>query len=544
MPDATTTTTMSDLDEAVASIAEGNAIGWAGLLRRHAHLQPDTAALRFEDRSITYSDLDARVEAAAGVLGALGVGAGDRVAVLMGNRPELIDVFGGAARLGAITVPINFRLVGDEIAFLLGDSGSAVLVVDEERHAEARRAIARLDAPIPCLVTGGPGAAEGATSWAGAVAAAPPRPAPTAATLEGWRADAPTLIMYTSGTTGRPKGAVLSHLNLLMQTMTRMRTPGATGPDSVGLVVTPLFHISAIGATVPSLITGGTTVLVASGTFDPVATLDLVEREGCTAMFLVPTQWQAVCEIPGVADRQLHLQSIAWGASPAPPSTLRAMEEAFPGVPNTAAFGQTEMSPITCTLEGRDAVRKTGSVGKPVPSVDVRIVDDDMHDVAQGQTGEIVYRGAAMMSGYWRNPTATGEALQGGWFHSGDIVRVDDEGFISVVDRKKDMIISGGENIYSSEVEAAIDGHPKVREVAVVAGPHPRWVETPVAFVVPADPSDPPTAAELIARSVERLASYKKPTRIEVVESLPRNASGKVLKTELRQRLQDERGPG
>jgi fatty-acyl-CoA synthase len=304
--------------------------------------------------------------------------------------------------------------------------------------------------------------------------------------------------------------------------------------------VTPLFHISAIGATVPSLITGGTTVLVASGAFDPVATLDLIEREACTATFLVPTQWQAVCAIPDVSTRRLHLQSIAWGASPAPPSTLAAMETAFPGVPITAAFGQTEMSPITCTLEGRDAVRKTGSVGRPVPTVDVRIVDDEMQDVTPGQTGEIVYRGAALMSGYWQNPAATAEAMEGGWFHSGDLVQVDDEGFVTVVDRKKDMIISGGENIYSSEVEAAIDGHPKVREVAVVAGPHARWVETPVAFVVATDPSDPPTEAELIDRSAARLASYKKPTRIQVVESLPRNASGKVLKTELRQRLRDE----
>ena len=326
--------------------------------------------------------------------------------------------------------------------------------------------------------------------------------------------------------------------------MTHMRTSGTMGEGSVNLVVSPLFHIAGIAATVPSLIVGATTVLARTGAFDPVATLDLIENEGCTAVFLVPTQWQAVCDVGDVRSRKLRLGSISWGASPALPSTLRAMGEAFPGVPNVAVFGQTEMSPVTCSLDGRDAIRKTGSVGKPVPTVDVRIVDDEMHDVEPGQTGEIVYRGPSMMTGYWRNPAATAEATAGGWFHSGDLVRVDDEGFITVVDRKKDMIISGGENIYSSEVEAAIDGHPKVREVAVVAGPHPRWVETPVAFVVPTDPSDPPTAAELIERSMERLASYKKPTRIEVVDSLPRNASGKVLKTDLRRRLEEEAANG
>jgi fatty-acyl-CoA synthase len=530
---------------AEVEMAEGASISWPARLRRHAHLQPDVVAFRFEGHTITYADLDRRVDAAAGALAALGVGPGDRVAALMGNRTEMFDVFGGAARLGAITVPINFRLIGREIAFLLGDSGAKVLVVDEDRVAEARIAIAEAietgaGSDIPCLVIGDRPASDGTGSWDEAVAAAPPTPAATAATLEQWRAEAPTLIMYTSGTTGRPKGAVLTHLNLLMETVTRMQQAGTTSPGSVVMVVSPLFHIAGLMGAIPALIFGVTTVLVPTGAFDPAATLDLIEQEGVTFVFLVPTQWQAVCGLPDVGERRLRLQTIAWGASPALPSTLRAMNETFGGVANVAAFGQTEMSPVTCNLHGTDALTHIGSVGRAVPTVDVRVVDDDMRDVEQGGVGEIVYRGPSTMAGYWRNPEGTADALRGGWFHSGDLVRVDDEGFITVVDRKKDMIISGGENIYSSEVEAAIDANPTVREVAVVAGPHDRWVETPVAFVVPTDPSAPPAPEDIIAATAVHLASYKKPTRVEIVDVLPRNASGKVLKTELRQRLRNE----
>lgn len=189
---------------------------------------------------------------------------------------------------------------------------------------------------------------------------------------------------------------------------------------------------------------------------------------------------------------------------------------------------------MTASLDGDVALDKLGSVGRPVATVDIRVVDETMHDVAPGEVGEVVYRGPTTMAGYWHNPGATAEAMAGGWFHSGDLVRADEGGYLTVVDRTKDMIISGGENIYSSEVEAAIDGHPKVREVAVVGAPHPRWVETPVAVVTPTDPADPPSEAEVLDWVSTRLASYKKPTSVLVVDILPRNASGKVRKTELR----------
>jgi fatty-acyl-CoA synthase len=248
--------------------------------------------------------------------------------------------------------------------------------------------------------------------------------------------------------------------------------------------------------------------------------------------------WQAVCNVPGIRDRNLSLRTLAWGASPAPEATLRAMAETFPGLPNVAFFGQTEMSPVTCVLDGEDAIRKLGSVGKPVTTVAVRIVDDEMKDVPRGEVGEIVYRGPSMMSGYWRNPQATAEACEGGWFHSGDLVREDEDGFIYVVDRKKDMIISGGENIYCAEVENALAAHPAIAEVAVIARAHQKWGEVPVA-VVALTATAPATLAlsELDDFLTERLARYKHPKAVEVVDALPRNPAGKVLKTELRVRF-------
>jgi acyl-CoA synthetase (AMP-forming)/AMP-acid ligase II len=303
------------------------------------------------------------------------------------------------------------------------------------------------------------------------------------------------------------------------------------------LVSTPLSHIAALGSLAAMLLVGGTSVLSRPGAFDPAEVVRLLEAEKVTAAFFVPTQWTAICQVPGLSSRSLSLRTIGWGASPAPPATLAAISEIFPGLPLVATFGQTEMSPVTCVLDGADAVRKAGSVGRAVPTVAVRILDEDMHDVPDGEVGEIVYRGAPTMAGYWDNPAATAEAFAGGWFHSGDLVRRDDEGFIYVVDRKKDMIISGGENIYSAELEQVIGKHPLVRDVAVIGVPHPRWVETPLAVIEPADPGRPPMLDDIAAWCQQRLASYKKPTRLEIVDQLPRNPNGKTDKPALRARL-------
>ncbi|MDQ1673387.1 MAG: fatty-acyl-CoA synthase, partial [Frankiaceae bacterium] len=501
---------------------------------RHASQMPGRTALRFQGSSTTWRELKDRVDRLAAALAERGIGAGARFGVVMTNCPEYIESVLALNRLGAIAVPVNFRLLADEIAWILADCGATGLLVDATLAGIAGKIRAERS-DLVCLVAGPAAAAAdagpGAESYDEAVAAADPGAVPVVVVEE----TAIALIMYTSGTTGRPKGAMLSHLNLLMQSITIVRGWQLFREDEVTMVAAPLFHIAGIGAVAPMMLIGGTTVVFPTKAFDPGEVLDALEAEKVTGFFLVPTQWQAVCATPGVADRNLSLRAISWGASPAPASTLQAMAETFPGLPNIAVFGQTEMSPVTCVLDGDDALRKIGSVGKPVPTVAVRIVDEQMHDVPNGTVGEIVYRGPSLMEGYWGNPRATEEAFADGWFHSGDLVQRDDEGFIYVVDRKKDMIISGGENIYCAEVESALAGHPKILEVSLIGAPHPRWVETPLAVITPADPADPPTLEEINEWCRDKLASYKKPTRIEIVEALPRNASGKVLKGELRE---------
>ena len=518
-------------DREMAGLRSSRRMSHGEQLARIARRNPNKVALRFQASERTFAELDERVTRLSNALAQRGAGQGDRVAVLMTNRMEVVESYLACARLGAICVPVNFRLVADEVSYIIKDSGSKVLVVDNglaELAARVREECAGIQA---CLVSGGNAAAAGtgAEEYEDALAAASTEPPP----VDVNEHDA-AFIMYTSGTTGRPKGAVLSHFNLLMNTYNMAVSMGITGDDEVWLSGLPLFHIGGLNGILPYLLLGGTSVLLPSGQFDAGEVVDILEREKITGCYFVPTQWQEICAVPGVRDRQLSLRRISWGASVAPPSVLQAMADTFPGVPNFNAFGQTEMSSVTCVLRGEDAVRKMGSVGTPVINVEVRIVDDAMKDVATNEVGEIVYRGPTVLQEYWNKPEATAEAFRGGWFHSGDLVRRDEEGYIYVVDRKKDMIISGGENIYSAEVEAAIDAHPGVKEVAVIGIPHPRWVETPCAVVVPVDAENPPTEDEIIEWCRERLASYKKPSKVIIAEVLPRNASGKVLKTQLR----------
>jgi fatty-acyl-CoA synthase len=343
------------------------------------------------------------------------------------------------------------------------------------------------------------------------------------------------LIMYTSGTTGRPKGAMLSHLNLLMNSLTAMRHNNVgDGAEPVGMLNVPMFHIAGIGSMPPALLNGTKVVIMPTAPFDAETTVAVVEKEKVTSLFLVPAQWQVLCADPSSTERCQSLRTISWGAAPATVSLLEEMATVFPYAEIMSFFGQTEMSPVTTMLPPEDSVRKIGSVGKAVPTINARVVDDEMNDVKPGAVGEIVYRGPTLMAGYWNDPAATAEAFKGGWFHSGDLVREDEDGFYFVVDRKKDMIISGGENIYCAEVENAIAGHPAIVDVAVIGQKHERWGETPVAVVVPADASAPPSLDDIIDFTKDKIASYKKPTVLIVMDELPRNAAGKVLKHELR----------
>ena len=522
---------MNGPNAALIDAARGMTLG--DQLARQARTDPDRVAYRCRDESQTFAETEARVARLAAGFEAQGIAAGDRIAILMHNSIAFVEVFWAAARLGAIAVPVNFRLAPDEVGFIVDDCGASMLVVDAANSAVAGTVLtSRPDVAVvvtDALPVDVSLRARGLEQLIAEHAAAEQRPRVGL--------DDPAFIIYTSGTTGRPKGAVLSHANLLHNTYTKIATHGITGQGEVWMSGLSLCHIAGVSSLLPCLLLGGTCVIMPSGQFDAAEMVDVIEAEGVTCCFLVPTQWKEICAVPDVGRRCRSLRQIAWGGSNAPMAVLESMAAAFPDVATFNTFGQTEMSPLTCVLRGADAIRKMGSVGTPVPNVEVRIVDDEMVDVADGDIGEIVYRGPTVMLGYWNDPVATEAAFAGGWFHSGDLVRRDPDGFITVIDRKKDMIISGGENIYSAEVEAVIGRHPAVGEVAVVGVPHPRWVETPVAVIVPSPDREPPGLDEITAWCRERLASYKKPTQVVIVDALPRNASGKVLKAVLRDSL-------
>jgi fatty-acyl-CoA synthase len=510
---------------------------WTNQLARHALMQPDQTALRFLGRTTTWRELDNRVTALAGALSRRGVAFGDRVLILMLNRTEFIESFLAINKLGAIAVPVNFRMTAPEIAFLVGDCEARVVITESVLAgvAIAVRDIGDTGATLTTVIVAGGTTDDRAIDYDDLMAEEGDAP-PTADIAN----DSPALIMYTSGTTGRPKGAVLTHTNLAGQAMTFLFTSGADLNNDVGFVGVPLFHIAGIGNMIIGLLLGRPTVIYPLGAFDPGALLDVLESEKVTGVFLVPAQWQAVVAEQRARPRDLKLRILSWGAAPASDTLLRSMSETFPGTQILAAFGQTEMSPVTCMLLGDDAVRKLGSVGKVIPTVSARVVDENMNDVEIGQVGEIVYRAPTLMAGYWNNPTATAEAFAGGWFHSGDLVRCDEEGYIWVVDRKKDMIISGGENIYCAEVENVLAGHPSIAEVAVIGRTDDRWGEVPVAIVAleVALGADGALGLEEVERFLsERLARYKHPKALEIVDALPRNPAGKVLKTELRVRF-------
>ncbi|HEY7053011.1 MAG TPA: fatty-acid--CoA ligase FadD5 [Mycobacterium sp.] len=505
---------------------------WTNQLARHALMQPDKTALRHVGRTTTWAELADRVNALADALSRRGVQSGDRVLILMLNRTEFVESFLAVNKLGAIAVPVNFRMTPTEIAFLVGDCEARV-VITESVLAGVATAVRDLDARLATVIVAGSGSEDGVLGYDDLLAedGEPHQPVD----IEN---DSPALIMYTSGTTGRPKGAVLTHANLNGQAMTFLITNGADINDDVGFIGVPLFHIAGIGNMIIGLLLGLPTVIYPLGAFDPGELLDVLEAEEVTGIFLVPAQWQAVCAAQQARPRDLRLRVLSWGAAPASDTLLRQMSDTFPGTQILAAFGQTEMSPVTAMLLGDDAIRKLGSVGKVIPTVAARIVDDDMNDVAVGQVGEIVYRAPTLMAGYWNNPEATAEAFAGGWFHSGDLVRQDEEGYLWVVDRKKDMIISGGENIYCAEVENVLAAHPAIIEVAVIGRPHDRWGEVPIAVAAVAEPGL--TLADLDGFLTEQLARYKHPKGLEIVDALPRNPAGKVLKTELRARFGTE----
>ncbi|MGA6168285.1 AMP-binding protein [Amycolatopsis magusensis] len=496
---------------------------WMAHTATHAMMRPDKPALRYLGNTTTWAQLSRRSRQLAAALAGRGVTEGDRVALLTLNHPWFVESVFAANSLGAMAVPLSFRLAPLELDYILADCTPSAVVVDARLLPLLKAAPAA--ASIGTVIVIGEPEADDQLAYEEFLAAHEPIELPDVSE------ESIALIMYTSGTTGRPKGVLLSHRNMQLQALTCIRAMKMADDSDVGFLTAPFFHIAGLGSIVANILIGGTVVIHPLGAFDPEAVLDAYEREGATVVFNVPQQWDLLCAQPDIDRRELKLRVISWGAAPASDSTLRAMAEKFPGALNVAVFGQTETSPITCVLSGEDSLRKLGSVGKPIPTLQYRFVDDAMNDVAIGEVGEIVYRGPTVTQGYWKKPRETEEAFSGGWFHSGDLVRQDEEGFVWVVDRKKDMIISGGENIYCAEVENAVAAHPAVREVAVLGRADERWGQVPVAFVSLHGSLSLP---ELTAFLDGRLASFKRPKDLVVVAELPRNAGGKVVKGELR----------
>ena len=526
----TTETPVSDPEQ--VALTRSRRLVLPEVLSHNARLYPDRTALAFEQRTLTFAQLEDRANRLANALARRGVGRGDNVAVLMFNCLEVVEAWFGCQKLGACPVPVNFRLAQAEVDYILDNAGAVGIIADADLGERAAAAARRLDGLRFHLGVGSLPA--GAEEYEAVLAAAPAEIPDTIVDDEDL-----AFLMYTSGTTGRPKGAMLTHQNLWQHTLNWIHELRVTGDDTF-LTGLPLFHIGGVDAVLPFIYLGGKVAVLPSGGFDAGESIDALIRNQATMCYFVPTQWLEICRHPKLENYdRTTLRAAMWGASQAPRSTLELLSDTFPNSEIVNAFGQTEMSSVTCMLMGReDSVNKMGSVGKPIINVRARVVDDNMKDVRLGEVGEIVYRGPTVMKGYYRNDEATAEAFAGGWFHSGDLVSEDEDGFLYVVDRKKDMIISGGENIYPAEIEAVLVEHQAVAEVAVIGVSHPRWVETPLAVVVP-EAGATVEEQELIDLCRQELAGYKKPSGVVVVDQLPRNAAGKVLKRNLREELGD-----
>jgi fatty-acyl-CoA synthase len=470
-----------------------------------------------DDVRLTYGEFARRCDGLAHLLaGDLGVRPGDRVAFLAGNVHQLLEGYYGVLLAGGVLLPLNIRCGPRELAEQLADAGAAVLVADPSLPAPA------FDGPV-----------VGLDAW-GAV----DRPFPAPDVDE----DAPAELFYTSGSTGVPKGALLSHRALYLHAVHNALTNAITGDDVI-LHTIPLFHVNGWGT--PHFLTGLGGVHVCLPRFDAAEVLRLVERERVTRLFLVPTMAQLLLECPDLATRDLSsVRQVSIGGAPSTPELLAAVEDAF-GCTAICGYGMTESSPtLTRSLDkpGAEPSReKRATTGLPIVGVDLRVLDDDDVEVPWDATavGEICARSNHVMLGYWQRPEETAEALRGGWLRTGDLAVVDADGYVQIVDRRKDLIVSGGENIGSPEVERALAAHPAVREVAVVGMPDERWGEVPAAFVA-FHPGRSATEAELIAWVQERLARFKAPKRVVVLDALPVGGTGKVSKPALRALLSSD----
>ncbi|MGH2829888.1 MAG: acyl-CoA synthetase [Actinomycetota bacterium] len=489
---------------------------------RRASLTPARIALRAGGRDYTYAELEDRAARAAGALEAAGVSAGERVAAYLPNGIAYVDVFLACARLGAILVPLSTRLAAPELEFIANDSGSATLVCDATL-ADVVAEFLPGTSIKSVLVAGGPGD----DAFEAACAAARP------AGVRDVAPDDVLAIVYTSGTTGRPKGAMLTHANFFWTNLNIGIALDFTN-DERTVVALPMFHIGGWNVnTLAVWLKGGTVFLEES--FDAGRLLALIAEHRITSFMGVPTMYALMAEHASFQTSDISsVREFVCGGAPLPVPLIRRYQQR--GARFIQGYGLTEAAPNCLALPPEDAVRKAGTAGRPYFFTDVRVVDDRDHDVPAGGSGEIVVRGPSVMKGYWNLPEETAAALRDGWLRTGDVGRVDDEGYITIVDRVKDMYISGGENVYPAEVEHALAAHPSIAEAAVVGVPDARWGEAGLAIVV-LRPGATATPEDVRAFCLEHLAKFKVPRDVVFTASLPRNATGKLLKTELRDRF-------
>lgn len=504
----------------------------------------DAPCIVFEDERLSYREhLNAVRSLATALATRFGVRKGDRVAIAMRNYPEWSIAFWAATAIGALATPLNAWMTAGELAYCLNDSGAAVLVADGERIDRLGDGLA--DLPMRAVIGTRPETAfgPGVIPWRDVVSLADGSSLPDVDIAP----DDDATIFYTSGTTGMPKGVLGTHRNICSNQITvgygRARSlllsgqplpDPATAPKKAFLLPVPLFHVTGChSALVPTILGGNKLVLMHK--WDAKRGLELIEREKVNGFTGVPAiAWQII-EHPDFSKYDLSsLEAVSYGGAPAPAELPKLVKKTFPDAGAGNGYGLTETSSVTSQNQGLEYLQKPDSVGMPVPVCEVRVVDTDGKDVPQGQIGELWIKGPNVVKGYWNKPEETAKSFSDGWLHSGDLVRIDEAGFIYILDRAKDMVIRGGENIYCTEVESVLYTHPSVMDAAVFGLPH-RILGEEVAAVVQLKPGHDVSEQDLIAHAAARMAAFKVPVRIDVrAEPLPRNANGKVLKRDLK----------
>ena len=504
-------------------------INIGAILAKRAHLSPDTDGYVDADTGVAHSfaQLNERCNRTAHTFAALGVKPGDRVGLLLMNSIEFVESFFAIAKLGGIVVPLNWRLVADELEYILKNSGVSHLVFDSDFTrlvVELHGRGARTDIRQWLQIAGDDGAV---LDFAGSyhqlqAAAAATEPTPGAVD------DDLLYIMYTSGTTGLPKGVVHTHTTCLYAMLTQTPIIDMRQKDRY-LNLLPMFHVGALIPITMCVYRGATPVVARA--FDPTAAWTVIERERITIMLAVPAMLNFMWQVPDF--ERFDYSSLRWSLCGAAPVPVTLIEQyASKGIEIHQIYGLTETCGPACVIDGDNALKRAGSTGKAFFHTQVRVVNEAGHDCAPDEPGEVLVKGPHVMKEYWQRPEATAETIIDGWLHTGDVARLDADGFIYIMDRTKDMVISGGENIYPAEIENVILSHPQVADVAVIGQPSPRWGESPYAIVVRKDAAL--TEQEVIDWCVGKVARYKLPRGAAFIDSLPRNPSGKVLKRLLR----------